>query len=185
MHLAPASQHTHMTSSVALFSPWQAPTLDVGYEQGHCRESGGPCCGGGGAFPQAEMPRLLVYPQSQETCSNHALGRRWRAGGRQLRLPPCDSSQGWPGPPRPQGSQGSCSVVARRGHGRAARSRGCARGIAGALGSLLWLCSCGAGGPFPESEQTLLAVPALPAHKRRPPRLPGRRRSQQGVCGAF
>lgn len=81
MHLAPASQHTHMTSSVALFSPWQAPTLDVGYEQGHCRESGGPCCGGGGAFPQAEMPRLLVYPQSPGDLQQPRPGEKVEGGG--------------------------------------------------------------------------------------------------------
>lgn len=81
MHLAPASQHTHMTSSVALFSPWQAPTLDVGYEQGHCRESGGPCCGGGGRVSTGRDAQAPCLPTEPGDLQQPRPGEKVEGGG--------------------------------------------------------------------------------------------------------
>lgn len=51
---------------------------------------------------------FLFTSEMQQTCSNHALRRGWRAGSERAALPaPSDSSQGglaWPA--QPQGEQG-------------------------------------------------------------------------------
>lgn len=74
----------------------------------------------GGHFHRQRCPGSLFTHGTQETCSNHTLGRRWRAGSGQLCLPPMTHPEvGWLGPPRPQGSQGYSGGVARREHGRA------------------------------------------------------------------
>lgn len=149
MHLA-TTAHRHACTHTRVRAYTQAHThhllllcsthgrslpLTQGSEQGHRRGSRGSPWE---HFHRQRCPGSLFTHGAQKTCSNLTLRRRWRAGSGQLCLPPCDSSQGglaWPA--QAPGKPGLRGGVARRGHRRAAKNRGCSQGITTTLGSLL------------------------------------------------
>lgn len=86
MHLAPAPQHTHTRPLLLPCSVYGRP-LPLTWAVNRATAGNLEAPVEGARFHRQRCPGSMFTHRAQETCSNHALGRRWRAGG-QAACPP-------------------------------------------------------------------------------------------------